>query len=646
MVQSFLIQRNMTMGAILEFQPESTFADLSDMNPTEPKRKYKTKRHQDNPFLAICEDPTNAVFWVPAQFHPEVAPNEFDAWIKKRTSALSTNEKHATRRKSILALHSYTSEQLTNECKMPPISESPTKDHGKAELPIPAVPLSPLIRRHTYNNESKRKDLLIKKEKGELVVLPKADAGLKRSARARPRKDLSNRPDRRCQARTEPKPSSTVPLNSVVSPQKTTSKPVVEESNDKDLLDEINSLLSTKIVIKDKGKHLPQSDVYPTDVSKRFTKTLTQLDSQDRRVSIMTSMKQKINGAAPDLFDYFDAPVQEVVAPTAPSQESSFDSTSSENTTSSSSHSPSETFELSLLPSPTPNLDSPNSYPNSSASSQLTLIADEPAIDSSASSQLSVSEATSRKSSDSNGASSLKSTVPPKGSPTRNAKKPFSWFWNSESLSDKKVEAQRMTYNERPKLFSPKTAPPKRIPNCSKIPFEMDLSSSPIKPKAKAKQKPKSKISSFFLGKNKTKHMEDNPKKELELQRPSLSHFPDCDPYDLPPHVEQQLYRLSHQKLAVIKRPIAQQVLISNLMLAYLRAVNPSFRSQQACVKPKGPVPRPRSPHLISKERYKNSRRLPISSSSEDEISSSDSSSDDDSPGSFGFHDSPRLTLA
>lgn len=172
----------------------------------------------------------------------------------------------------------------------------------------------------------------------------------------------------------------------------------------------------------------------------------------------------------------------------------------------------------------------------------------------------------------------------------------------------------------------------------------MDLSTSKPKPKEK------SKISLFFLGKDKNKPKKNKHKPEpvSVSRKPDLgSHFPNCDPCDLPPYVEQQLYRLSHQKLANPKRPLHQQVVISNLMLAYLRTVNPNFRAQQNRAKASAPSPRPRSPHLISKERYKQGRSLPMSSSSEDEDDSlSDSSSDDESLGPFGFTKTSRVTLA
>lgn len=159
MLQSPLeIQHNMPTGTLFEYQSDAAFADLKDMNPTESKRKNKRSsklRSQEHPLHALYQgtDPDNAVFWVPAQIHPEVAPNEFNSWIAKRANSLNHSDKPTTRRKSILALHSYTSEQLVKDTKEPTIPESPTEANSREDLPVPTIPLSPsLFRRHTYNS--------------------------------------------------------------------------------------------------------------------------------------------------------------------------------------------------------------------------------------------------------------------------------------------------------------------------------------------------------------------------------------------------------------------------------------------------------------------------------------------------------------
>lgn len=51
--------------------------------------------------------------------------------------------------------------------------------------------------------------------------------------------------------------------------------------------------------------------------------------------------------------------------------------------------------------------------------------------------------------------------------------------------------------------------------------------------------------------------------------------------YRFPIHVERAIYRLSHLKLANAKRPLRQQVLLSNFMYAYLNLVNHTLYLQQ-----------------------------------------------------------------
>ncbi len=51
--------------------------------------------------------------------------------------------------------------------------------------------------------------------------------------------------------------------------------------------------------------------------------------------------------------------------------------------------------------------------------------------------------------------------------------------------------------------------------------------------------------------------------------------------YRFPIHIERAIYRLSHLKLADPRRPLRQQVLLSNFMYAYLNLVNHTLYLQQ-----------------------------------------------------------------
>lgn len=99
------------------------------------------------------------------------------------------------------------------------------------------------------------------------------------------------------------------------------------------------------------------------------------------------------------------------------------------------------------------------------------------------------------------------------------------------------------------------------------------------------------------------------------------------DPFDLPLHKEQQLYTISHQKIAEARRPMHQQLIISNLMRAYLIKLHPNLT--QAPVNRVAPA-RPTS-HLISKRRYRPESNMDLDSSDEeDSLLSSDDDSDDE----------------
>lgn len=588
-------------GSFFDYKQEmsSSLAEIVDLSsseitnsdslvssfPSDPKASSKPFSEKvlkkDNPFLALCKtnDTSDPVFWVPAQLHPEIAPNEFNSWIEKRASALNVNEKRATRRKSILSLHSFTSEQLLKDKERKSRYRTETPFH----IPTSQNPLSPsLVRRHTYTNN--QKDLLIKKEKDEFIVVPKSDtAGLKRSARAKPRRESPGKSGRR----KKPDINDTeLSDNTLLPHRKTVSEPLYEvdaeseEASESALLDEINNLLSVKI-LEDEEK--------TKSMKKQFS--LPEKEAKNNRISLEPGLKQKINGDAPNLFEYLDAPVPEINVSPVSTAEAHLDSSSVS----------SEIYVSS------PSTVSP---PNTPVSLQS-----------------------------------------PKNEPTtRSTKKGFSWFWSSEE-PEKKEPSKPVNKKKANELTPSQKSLFKKSPPGSKVSLlDSEDGASEDSVKTKSKEKPK-KISLFFLSKEKSKKSksskENNKERQQLGQQPNLfdnSHFPLCDPCDLSPQIEQQLYRMSHQKLANPKRPLSQQVVISNLMISYLRVVNPNFRAPQNRGKnsanDRKSVPKPRSPHLISKERYKSGRHLPVDSSSDedDDASFSDSDSEDDSLVGFGLN--------
>ncbi|KAI9276806.1 hypothetical protein BDA99DRAFT_494188 [Phascolomyces articulosus] len=68
---------------------------------------------------------------------------------------------------------------------------------------------------------------------------------------------------------------------------------------------------------------------------------------------------------------------------------------------------------------------------------------------------------------------------------------------------------------------------------------------------------------------------------QQQQQQPSLVTRQYIHSYRLPIHVERAVYRLSHMKLANPRRPLHQQVVISNFMFWYLSIINPQPQYQQ-----------------------------------------------------------------
>ncbi|KAI8375891.1 activator of mitotic machinery Cdc14 phosphatase activation C-term-domain-containing protein [Blakeslea trispora] len=88
------------------------------------------------------------------------------------------------------------------------------------------------------------------------------------------------------------------------------------------------------------------------------------------------------------------------------------------------------------------------------------------------------------------------------------------------------------------------------------------------------KKKTMAGLASFLQRSFSTKR--ENPVKKKRSSRLEPETF--FHPYRLPLHVERAIYRLSHMKLADPRRPLRQQVLISNLMFWYLSIQQHDFQ--------------------------------------------------------------------
>jgi hypothetical protein len=262
----------------------------------------------------------------------------------------------------------------------------------------------------------------------------------------------------------------------------------------------------------------------------------------------------------------------------------------------------------------------------------------------------------------------------PKSSSKSSLKKSgaFSWLFGSDSKestnNNEPPPKPKVSSPTPPQADSPKPAPQKSptLTNNRAILNDgivSDISVS-FEPTPTGGYKKKS-FNLFFKSKDKKEKEKEKEKKNKEKSSHSpksskhsnssssvTSTKPEYDPKCLPVPVEQAMYRLSHTKLANPRRPLAQQVVISNMMLWYLDVVNqrmsrahpPSIapnrgypvspnNSLRARPNPQQRVPKPKSPHLISKARYAQGRHMPMDSSSsedDDDDDTLDASDDDD----------------
>lgn len=89
-----------------------------------------------------------------------------------------------------------------------------------------------------------------------------------------------------------------------------------------------------------------------------------------------------------------------------------------------------------------------------------------------------------------------------------------------------------------------------------------------------------------------------------------------------PLHIERAIYRLSHMKLANPRRPLRQQVLLSNFMYSYLHLINYVYHQQQlAQMQEQQEQQEPGSVHMVAGHAYDGGDFPKDESSSEDDVS-------------------------
>lgn len=163
----------------------------------------------------------------------------------------------------------------------------------------------------------------------------------------------------------------------------------------------------------------------------------------------------------------------------------------------------------------------------------------------------------------------------------------WSWLWpggSEEKLKDKEKDHEKDKEEKEPKPKKNKSDKSDKSEKSEKSDRnENENNDSIVKEKDKEKDReksPKKSFSSIFSWpQNKGKSTEDSlttTNTTTSLSQPIISNKKTkyTNYNRLPIHVERAIYRLSHVKLANPRRPLHEQVLISNMMFWYLSLIN------------------------------------------------------------------------
>ncbi|GBC00728.1 hypothetical protein RclHR1_03960002 [Rhizophagus clarus] len=156
----------------------------------------------------------------------------------------------------------------------------------------------------------------------------------------------------------------------------------------------------------------------------------------------------------------------------------------------------------------------------------------------------------------------------------------WSWLWpggSEEKLKDKEKDNEKDKEEKEPKLK--KNKPDKSEKSEKSDRNENENNDSIIKEKDREKSPKKSFSSIFSWPQNKGKSTDESlttTNTNTSLTQPIVSNKKTkyTNYNRLPIHVERAIYRLSHVKLANPRRPLHEQVLISNMMFWYLSLIN------------------------------------------------------------------------
>ncbi|KAF9113535.1 hypothetical protein BGX27_001345 [Mortierella sp. AM989] len=544
----------------------------------------KTESQEDIKEVQIeTEDPSH-LFWVPFHLHPEIAPNEYNRWLTKHGvdssgsgSILAARKESLNRRKSVLSTQYNPDDEEDDEDsghageqKPKPVAE---QDDDKSQqdflsgvfsVPLEQMGEPPLKTKSSLRRASSHAELshsqshcdpdTSEDKAAEDLVAVKRGSGLtrhgpsllRRSARMKIRRDsntsseIKNDISRLRPALVE---NGEYPAVTLVDPG-----PIPLPSTSS-----TTSLLETETTEKD----TPETDtpVLTEPVQqplKRFVSTLR--DSSKPTITtyiepqLLEQCQKEIEASSRSLktlttlaiADASNADPKSLISSKEPSASVSYESVITSKVTF--PIPPPVKLNQNLLQQPAQQPPATSARPSSSGplpTKHQTIVENQ-----------------------------LNSSGGPPSLPNSKKSSSWSWLWGKEKAGDKATEA-----TQRPQQ-KPSTVNPQQHPKNNAVQIETVA-------------KKQSTLSSLFSrnGKGSSKPQTGSAGSVPSVQNKSpgqtSARDPLNDPSRMPIHIERAIYRMSHVKLANVRRPLHEQVLISNMMFWYLGVIQQQQLEQQ-----------------------------------------------------------------
>ncbi|CAB4410971.1 unnamed protein product [Rhizophagus irregularis] len=509
--------------------------------------------------LHIETDNPSHLFWVPAHLHPEIAPNEFRKWLKNHAKdGFNSGIGSLRRRKSTLSKQYIPSdveddEEETTDKKVEPEKKwtgfdwesyigsdgniNPTSESTKLNILRRSLSLNlpPFMGGSISNpNDPNIFDRHSSPDVDSKVLVPRMSPALKRAARTKIRRNsvAGEQNPRRFSAHRRTRSTHVSSDKEKQSENNIVSKRPKQKSE---------SLSVPQITIDKVDKKLNSSEIVdePEEIQKDIE--LECIDVKDGAGPIRITLKDEV--ATPEVIPSSQiTPALHKTSSLASdenelSSELQTDQSDESNLLKVNTSKPG-TFSTTTSPSTSPTSTSPTSLTTPTSSTQKRTSA-------------------------------------------------WSWLWpggSEEKLKDKEKDHEKDKEEKEPKPKKNKSDKSEKSEKSEKSDRnENENNDSIVKEKDKEKDReksPKKSFSSIFSWpQNKGKSTDDSlttTNTTTSLSQPIISNKKTkyTNYNRLPIHVERAIYRLSHVKLANPRRPLHEQVLISNMMFWYLSLIN------------------------------------------------------------------------